>query len=131
MITREPIRLEEHVAGEPDPTCGAVVVFTGVVRSPHAGRDVTGVSYECYEEMAERELASLLEELKAAHPVKELRVVHRIGELAVGEVSLLVIVTAAHRKEAFVAAAKTVDEIKRRVPIWKRERYVSGDSRWL
>jgi molybdopterin synthase catalytic subunit len=131
MITREPIRLEKGIDGDLAPACGAVVTFAGVVRSPHDGREVTGVFYECYDEMAERELAGLVEELKADHPVTDVSIVHRVGELAVGEVSLRVVVTAPHRKDAFVAAAKAVDEIKRRVPIWKKERYVGDEIRWL
>jgi molybdopterin synthase catalytic subunit len=130
MITRAPIRLEDHIGNIPE-TCGAVVTFTGMVRSPHEGREVTGVFYDCYDEMAERALASVVAELKAAHPITDVRIVHRVGELGLGEISLLVVVIAPHRREAFVAATRAVDDIKRRVPIWKKERYADNHARWL
>jgi molybdopterin synthase catalytic subunit len=131
MITREPIRLQERAGDDLDPTCGAVVTFAGVVRSPHDGREVTGVFYECYDDMAERELAALVSELKRTHAVTDVRIIHRVGDVPVGEVSLWVAVTAPHRKDAFDAAVAAVDEVKRRVPIWKKERYVGSETRWL
>ena len=131
MITSETIRASEHLIGEFDPTCGGVVTFCGVVRSPHEGHEVVGIFYDCYREMAEREIDSIVAAIKKECSVESIKVVHRIGEVAVGEVSLLVAVAAEHRREAFVAAQRVIDEIKRRVPIWKKERYADSATKWL
>lgn len=130
MITEKPIRPEEHT-NDVDPECGAVVTFTGVVRSPNNGRPVASIFYDCYREMAEREIASVVDDIKTDWPVDTVKVVHRVGEVGVGDISLLVVVTAIHRREAFEAGRKTVDEIKRRVPIWKKERYDDTTTKWL
>ena len=131
MITDKPIRLEEHLAGDFDPKCGAVVTFCGVVRSTNEGRSVTGIFYDCYQEMAEPEIGRVIDDVASECRVSNLRVVHRIGELAVGEPSLLVVACAEHRREAFEATQRVVDEIKRRVPIWKKERYADAPAEWL
>jgi len=131
MITDEVIRPDEHFVGDFDPTCGGVVAFLGVVRSPSQGRDVVGIFYECYREMAQREIGLVIETVSKEYPVESIKVVHRIGEVAVGEVSLLVAVSAAHRREAFEATERVIDEIKDRVPIWKKERYADAAAKWL
>jgi molybdopterin synthase catalytic subunit len=131
VITDEAIRPHEHFVGEFDPTCGGVVTFCGVVRTPNKGREVIGIFYDCYREMAEREIGSVVTAIKAECSVKSIKVLHRVGEVAVGEVSLLVAVSAEHRREAFAAAARVIDEIKRRLPIWKKERYDDGSAKWV
>jgi molybdopterin synthase catalytic subunit len=130
MITDQPIVPGEHLA-DFDPSCGAVVSFFGVVRNENRGRDVTGIVYECYADMAERVSAMICDEVKASHEVESIRVLHRTGEVSAGEISLLVIVTAPHRAEAFAASERVVDALKRRVPIWKKERYADGTEAWL
>jgi molybdopterin synthase catalytic subunit len=107
------------------------VVFTGVVRSPNKGREVTGIFYDCYKDMAENEMARIIAEVKSGHPIESVTVIHRIGEVAVGEVALLVAVTAPHRGEAFAASQTIIDELKRRVPIWKKEHYEDTEAKWL
>jgi molybdopterin synthase catalytic subunit len=131
MITDKPIRLDEYLTGELDPSCGGVVTFAGVVRSPNSGREVSGIFYDCYREMAEREIASVIREVRSVTGAKSIRVIHRVATVPVGEVSMLVAVRAAHRREAFEACQKIIDEVKRRVPIWKKERYVDSTARWL
>jgi len=130
MITDQPIRVEEHVAGDQDPKYGAVVTFCGVVRSNNEGRAVTGIFYDCYREMAAAEMGRIVEGVVEEFGVGSLKVLHRIGELTVGDVSLLVVASAPHRREAFDAARRAVDEIKRRVPIWKKERYADATAEW-
>jgi len=109
---------------------GAVVTFEGVVRAKNEGRDVTAIYYDCYREMAEREIADIILETRRTYRVATVRIIHRIGEVAAGETSLLVIVAAAHRKDAFAACSYIVDTLKRRAPIWKKERYADNSARW-
>ena len=130
MITDRAIRVEEHIAALPGD--GAVVVFTGIVRADERdGRRVTHIHYECYEEMAKRELDALIEEVRAATGVTGIRVLHRVGDVPAGEVAMLVVVTAGHRGEAYEASRTVVEEVKHRVPIWKKEVYDDGAAEWL
>jgi molybdopterin synthase catalytic subunit len=130
LITDRVIRVEEHIAALPGD--GAVVVFTGIVRADERdGRRVTHIHYECYEEMAKRELDALIEEVRAATGVTGIRVLHRVGDVPAGEVAMLVVITAGHRGEAYEASRTVVEEVKHRVPIWKKEVYDDGAAEWL
>jgi molybdopterin synthase catalytic subunit len=132
MITDKPIHTEELLADVSGPDCGAVVVFTGVVRADdEGGRRGSRIHYDCYREMAQQEMSRLIEEIKASSGVKSIRAVHRIGDVPVGEISLLVVVASGHRGEGYEASRRVVDEIKKRVPIWKKEVYDDESSRWL
>ena len=132
MITRQPIRVEEYLAGAPGPGEGAVVMFAGVVRADEKdGRRVTRIHYDCYEEMAEREMTALVDSIEETTGVSAIRAVHRVGDVPVGDVSLLVVVTAGHRAEAYEARRLVVEEIKRRVAIWKKEIYDDESGKWL
>ncbi len=111
---------------------GAVVVFEGVVRNHHEGRDVLRLEYEAYESMAERELRRVGEETLATYAPREVHAVaihHRLGALGVGDTSLIVAVSAAHRADAFEAALHAVDRVKETVPVWKKEWGPDG-SHW-
>lgn len=106
------------------PAAGACVTFEGVVRDHHEGHAVLRLQYEAYEEMATRQLAAVARETLAAYAGREVYDVaihHRVGMLEVGETSLLVAVSAAHRQDAFEAALRTVDRVKETVPVWKKE----------
>ena len=131
MLTDAVIRPEQHFVGEFDPTCGGVVTFCGVVRSSNRGQEVISILYDCYRDMADGEIEHITKAVTKECGVRSIMVVHRIGEVAVGEVSLLVAVSAEHRKEAFAAAQRVIDEIKRRVPIWKKEHYADAAAQWL
>ncbi len=114
------------------PASGAAVVFEGVVRNHHEGHAVLRLEYEAYAEMAERQLRAVADEVLADFRDREVHAIaahHRIGPLEVGETSLVVAVSAAHRGDAFAAALRTVDRIKETVPVWKKE-YGPGGSRW-
>ena len=105
---------------------GAVVLFEGVVRDHHEGRAVERLEYEAYAEMAEREIARVIEEVRAeavadGHTLHRVAVHHRVGALAIGDPAIIAAVSAAHREEAFRAAARLVDRVKETAPIWKRE----------
>lgn len=110
---------------------GATVLFVGTVREVNDGRDVTGIEYTAYRSMAERELASIVEEAAALAHCNDIAVEHRLGELSVGQCSVAVAVAHPHRGRAFDAARYVIEELKRRVPIWKREQYVDGTREWV
>ena len=110
---------------------GAALVFLGIVRDHNEGQAVRGVHYEAYAEMAEHTLTDILEEaLERVRPAK-IAAVHRVGELAIGDVSIAIAVSTPHRAEAFDACRYVIEEVKKRLAVWKQERYVSGDSEWL
>jgi molybdopterin synthase catalytic subunit len=110
---------------------GATVLFLGTVRDMNEGRDVTGIEYSAYRSMAERELAAIVEEAAALADSNDIAVEHRIGTLSVGECSVAVAVGHPHRGRAFEAARYVIEELKQRVPIWKREHYVDGAREWV
>jgi molybdopterin synthase catalytic subunit len=114
-----------------DARVGAYASFEGWVRDHNDGRAVTGLRYEAYAELAQREGEAILGEAVARFDVFEAACVHRTGDLAIGELAVWVGVTAAHRDAAFAACRHVIDEVKSRVPIWKHERYVEGDAGWL
>jgi len=113
------------------PADGAAVLFVGTVRDRNDGRPVTGIRYEAYVEMAEAELGRIVAEASARWGTDRIAVVHRIGELAVGEASVAIAVSAPHRAASFEACRYIIDELKARVPVWKRERYADGGAAWL
>jgi molybdopterin converting factor subunit 1 len=106
---------------------GAVVTFEGTVRNNTGGRATLCLDYECYESMALNLMARIGLEISAAHPVARIAMVHRLGRMLVGETSVAVIVTAAHRRPAFEAALEGIDRLKKLVPIWKKEHFVDGE----
>ena len=110
---------------------GAVVVFEGRVRDHNEGRAVRGLAYEAYAKLAESEGARIIEEACSRFEIVQVLCVHRIGELSLGELAVWVGVSAAHRDTAFAACRYVIDEVKARVPIWKREHYVGGKAEWL
>ncbi len=109
---------------------GAVALFLGVVRNENAGRVVLRLEYEAYEEMALPLMAEIAAEAHRRFPVTELRMVHRLGRLEVGEASVAVAAASPHRDQAFRACRFAIDTLKQRVPIWKKEYYADG-SAWL
>jgi len=114
-----------------DPRTGAFAAFEGLVRQHNEGRPVRGLRYEAYVELAEREGGQIIAEALARFDIVDARCVHRIGELAIGELAVWVGVSAAHRGPAFAACRYIIDEVKARVPIWKHEHYADGDAQWL
>ena|SRR5436190_8900934 len=121
-------RIVERVSSSAN---GATVLFLGTVREVNDGRDVTGIEYTAYRSMAERELAAIVEEAAALADSNDVAVEHRLGELAVGDCSVAVAVAHPHRGRAFEAARYVIEELKERVPIWKREYYVDGTREWV
>ncbi|MEI2454604.1 MULTISPECIES: molybdenum cofactor biosynthesis protein MoaE [Lysobacter] len=110
---------------------GAYAGFEGWVRDHHDGRAVAGLRYESYAALAEAEGERVLAEAMEKFAIVEACCVHRVGDLAIGELAVWVGVSAAHRDAAFAACRYIIDETKRRVPIWKHERYADGAADWL
>lgn len=130
-IVERPIdtsKLLEEVAA---PGNGASILFIGTVRDVNDGRQVDGIEYASYASMAERELRAIAAEVAARHDVESLAVEHRIGTLALGDISVAIAAAHAHRAPAFAAARDVIEAIKQRVPIWKREQYVDGTREWI
>ena len=123
--------IEEFEKFTISPQAGAQVSFNGLVRNRNEGRDVKGLSYSAYEELAIKEGEKIMKEARARFEIIGMRAIHRIGELKIGESAVLVEVTSEHRREAFDACHWIIDEIKHRVPIWKKEQYISGESEWV
>jgi molybdopterin synthase catalytic subunit len=130
-ITDQPIDVAAVLAAVGSDADGAVVLFLGTVRHDNEGRAVTGLHYDAYRDLAERVLREIAAEAAAQAGSDRIAAVHRIGTLTVGEVSVAIAISTAHRAEAFAAARYIIEEIKKRLPIWKKERYASGDEEWL
>ncbi len=114
-----------------DPAAGACCVFEGRVRNHHQGRAVTGLDYDAYVELAQSEGEAIVAQARQRFAVTAIVCEHRIGTLAVGDVAVWVGVSAGHRDAAFAACRHVIDEIKARVPIWKREHYIEQPPQWL
>ena len=114
-----------------DPACGGFATFEGWVRDHNEGHAVTRLEYEAYEALAVKEGSRVIAEAAERFPIRAASCVHRTGELAIGDVAVWVGVVAPHRDEAFRACRDIIDQVKARVPIWKKEHYVNGDSGWV
>jgi molybdopterin synthase catalytic subunit len=114
-----------------DRSAGGTVIFIGTVRNMSEGREVKGLEYEVYKEMAERRMLEIERRVRAKWPVRKMAMVHRYGRLKVGEVSVAVAVSSAHRAEAFDACRYAIDAVKRTLPLWKKERWVGGRTSWV
>jgi molybdopterin synthase catalytic subunit len=130
-ITRDPISVESVLALVGGPADGAIDIFLGVVRDHNDGSAVSGMRYDAYVEMAEQVLRAIVTEAAGLKGVGKVAAVHRIGELEVGEASVAIAASAPHRAEAFAACRYVIEEIKKRLPVWKQERYVTGEEHWL
>ena len=110
---------------------GASILFLGVVRDHNDGRSVEGVRYDAYEEMAEQVIAEIVDEAVRVADTDRIVAVHRIGELRVGEISVAIAVSSPHRAEAYDSSRYIIEEIKKRLPVWKKERYGNGSAEWV
>ena len=124
------IRPSEILEKVRDRSCGALVLFLGTVRSPSNGREVTHLVYEAYHEMALEKLTRIVDTARSRWDPGGIAVVHRLGKVAVGEISLLIAVSSAHRDTAYEVSRFMIEEIKREVPIWKKE-YGEEGERWI
>ena len=130
-ITRDPIDTAALLSSCAAPSDGAVLLFLGVVRNPNEGREVDHLEYEAFAPMAERVLEQIVDEARSRGETGTLAVGHRIGRLEIGEASVAIVVASPHRGNAYEASRYVIEELKKRVPIWKREGYLDGDREWL
>ncbi|MDA0734881.1 MAG: molybdenum cofactor biosynthesis protein MoaE [Chloroflexi bacterium] len=129
-ITHEPLNPEQITNQVRQDGNGAVVTFLGTTRDSFEGKRVLKLDYEAYEEMALKKMAEIQQEICAEFGIADIAIVHRIGPVDIGQISLVVAVASPHRKEAFYACHKVVDRVKEIVPIWKKEVFEDG-SRWV
>jgi molybdopterin synthase catalytic subunit len=130
-ITPDPIDIEALIAQVTDQRNGAIVTFIGSVREVNDGRSVQELQYDAYETMAQRELETIVEEASRQFGTSDIAAEHRIGTLALGETCVVIAAAHAHRASAFDACRYVIEELKRRVPIWKREQYADGSNVWI
>ncbi len=130
-VQAQPISVDEALASVVDPAAGGTCVFVGTVRDHSAAGDVTGLEYEAWDELALQRLEAIASDASDAWPLCAVTVLHRTGSLRVGETSVVVAVSAAHRAEAFDACRQVIERLKQDVPIWKKEGLVSGDAHWV
>ena len=114
-----------------DDSCGATTIFLGCVRDVNDGRRVSGIEYSAYRSMAEREMSAITREAETQFGVSRLVLEHRLGTLRLGDVSVAVAAAHAHRAPALDAMRYVIEQLKRRVPIWKLEHYVDGTREWV
>lgn len=124
----DPQALRERVL---DPAAGGFCSFEGWVRNHHQGRAVLSLEYEAYRSLAEKEGARILAEAKEKFGIRQAVCHHRVGALGIGELAVVVCVSSAHRDAAFDACRYIIDEVKFRVPIWKKEHFADGESGWV
>lgn len=130
-ISSQTIDLQAFRAGLADETCGAFVVFEGWVRNHNEGRAVLRLAYEVYEPLAMKEGETIMQEAMRRFDISHAAAIHREGELALSEPAVVVGVSSSHRDAAFSACRYIIDEIKHRLPIWKKEYYADGSSEWV
>jgi molybdopterin synthase catalytic subunit len=130
-LVDQPIDVGGLIGAVSRPANGAILLFLGLVRDVNQGRGVTGIEYSAYEAMAARELTAIVDEAGDRFDVEDLVVEHRLGQLAIEEASVGIAVAHAHRAEVYDVSRWVIEELKRRVPIWKRELYVDGTREWV
>jgi len=130
-ITSEPIGADEAAAFVADPAAGGTCLFVGTVRDQSAAGGVTGLTYEAWEELAAKRLEEIGGEMLEKWPVRKVALLHRTGDLAIGEASVVVACSAPHRAEAFDACRYGIERLKEDVPIWKKEHLAEGESHWV
>ena len=130
-FSRTPINVESLRAELADPACGGYTSFEGLVRNHNEGMSVRHLEYEAFEPLAIKEGERIIAEAIERFGIEHAACVHRIGDLAIGEMAVWVGAAARHRDEAFRACRYIIDEVKHRVPIWKKEHYENGDSGWV
>jgi len=129
-VTNQPIDLSELVRYVADAEAGAIVPFIGTTRNNNEGRKVIALDYDGYPEMAEKELARIGAEAKNKWSICKMAIVHRLGPVQIGEASVIIVVSSAHRDAAFAASRFAIEEIKKTVPIWKKEVFEGGEV-WI
>ena len=129
-LSELPLSLDDAVREVASDDAGAIATFTGTTRARSRGREVVRLEYEAYEGMAEAEMERIAADLKARHSLIEVAIHHRVGIVGIGETSVVIAVSSAHRADALAACAEAIDTLKGSVPLWKKEIYVGGEE-WI
>jgi molybdopterin synthase catalytic subunit len=130
LLSEEPLSLDRAVDEVRDERAGAIATFSGTTRIESRGRAVEHLDYEAYEGMAEQVMAEIAEGLQARYELCAIAIHHRVGRVGIGETSVVIAVSAAHRQAALAACKDAIDELKERVPLWKKEVYAGGEE-WI
>src|SRR5947209_5192977 len=130
-VAAEPVDPQRALAFVSDPAAGGTCLFLGTVRDHSVAGDVTGLDYESWDELAERRLREIADEMDSRWEVRRVALLHRTGRIEIGEVSVAVACSAPHRAEAFEACRHGIERIKQDVPIWKKESLTTGDAQWV
>ncbi|HVX88549.1 MAG TPA: molybdenum cofactor biosynthesis protein MoaE [Gemmatimonadales bacterium] len=131
ILTEQPIRLDPLIDQVRAPDRGGIAIFLGLVRDHHQGKGVLGLDYSAYGPMAEAVTGEIVKEVESRGSGVAVVVQHRIGALTIGDTAVAVVAAAAHRGEAFDACRYVIEELKKRVPVWKKEMYVDGTVEWV
>jgi molybdopterin synthase catalytic subunit len=131
MVSHEPIDAVAARQSVADHSCGALAVFEGWIRDHNEGQAVERLEYEVYRPLAEKEGARIIDEARDRFGISNAMCIHREGLLELGDIAVIVCVSSPHRGEAFDACRYIIDQVKSRLPIWKKEHYVSGVSEWV
>ena len=129
-LSEAPLSLERVAAEVASDDAGAIATFVGTTRSRSRGRDVVRLEYEAYEGMAEAEMERIAAALRERHDIVDVAIHHRVGSVEIGETSVVIAVSAAHRAAALEACREAIDTLKQTVPLWKKELYVGGEE-WI
>ena len=129
-LVDEPIEIAAVERRVADPACGAVLLSLGTVRDQHHGRPVRLLTYSAYRPMAAKALEKIVDELEDGETGLRAAIVHRLGDVPVGEPSVVIAVASPHRRAAYEASRLALERLKREVPIWKREHYADGEAAW-
>ncbi|MCT2591869.1 molybdenum cofactor biosynthesis protein MoaE [Streptomyces sp. N2-109] len=129
-VRETPLSLDEVFAAVGDAAAGGTALFVGTVRDHDGGTDVARLGYSSHP-TAEAELRRVAEKVAADFPVRALAAVHRVGDLAVGDLAVVVAVSCAHRAEAFDACRRLIDDLKHEVPLWKHQTFTNGSAEWV
>ncbi len=130
-VSADPLDPREALGFVADPGAGGTCLFLGTVRDNSDAGDVTRLTYEAWDELAERRMREIAEELFERWPVRKVAVLHRTGVLEVGETSVVVACSSPHRADAFEACRRGIERIKQDLPVWKKESLAAGESRWV
>ena len=131
IVSTKSLSLETAVQSVTDPAHGAIDTFIGTVRNTHAGKSVTGITYDVHKDLAEKAFHDICAEAQGLWPETHYYVAHYQGVLDIGGISIVIAVSAPHRAESFEACRYIIEEIKKRAPVWKKEHYTDSMSDWL
>lgn len=130
-IQNTPLDIDDFAVIEQFPRCGGIGIFIGTVRNHHEGRSVEALKYTAYAPIAEKMIRQIELDIQIKYQVEYVRVIHRVGHLAIGEKAIIAIAYAAHRREAFAACEEAVERVKHEVPVWKEEFYTDGTHQFV